>query len=274
MNVYCPDRQAGCQTTFAVVQDFADPFPHALPYCGDSVIVGQSDDGRYLLVDRGSTCTGRPGIFDRVTGAWDDVSVPTPTSAGATAVAISGDGRIVLLTAPDTALPGGTAAHTGLFALDRVTGWTGRVGAGAVGVPVDIGFAPTDAYALSTSGRTAAFTSAATNLVAGGTGVHDVYGRAVPRPSITSVSPSTVARGAFQVVVTVTGEEFLTGTAASVSGAGVSVVLASPSLDGRTLDVLVSVDAQAPVGPRDLTVTVAAGFGGASAVCGGCVTVT
>ena len=260
--------------TYPIAYDLDHPWPHLLPSCGNATFVDQSDDGRYVLLNRAADCGGRPVVVDRATGSLLDVSVPTRTSDGATGVAISGNGRVVLLTAPDDALPGGGAGRTGLFGMDLETGWTGRVGADRFGATTDVGEATGDRYSLSRDGRTAAFSSPATNLVPGGSGAHDVYARAVLSPTVTAATPDAVSRGAVGATVVLTGGELLGDALVGVSGSGVAVLGVTASPDGTSLSVELSVSAGATPGARDITVVTTAGFGGSFARCGGCLTVT
>jgi Tol biopolymer transport system component len=99
-----------------------------------------------------------------------DPDRPSGTAGGdSQAVGISADGRYVLLSSnADNLVPGMTAAHAGnnLFLHDRIAGTTVLVNH-AAGDPSTTGDAGAVSAALSADGRWVAFTSTATNLVAG-----------------------------------------------------------------------------------------------------------
>lgn len=263
----------GCSPSPGLI-DLLHPYPFSLPACSGSTVAGLSDDGRYVAYRRSSNgvgCSSAVGRFDRQTGTWMDFGLPFATS---TVTGISGDGRFVALVADDTLLPGGTFGFRGFFGRDLVTGWTGRLTAGAFDGAANATEAATDTSALSRDGRTLVFTSAASNLVVGdGNGLRDVFGRALPRPSITGITPTAVARGA-TATITVTGDEFVAGVTAVFAGAGVTVNTLTRSASGHTLTLSVSVAPGAAIGARDLTVTNVGGFGEVQALCPHCLTVT
>jgi hypothetical protein len=171
-----------CQS-FVYVKDIAEPYPYTPQYCDGSTAGGQSADGRFVLVNRGAGCGGTPALFDRDSAAWLDVNFTG--TAGVRAVALSGDGQVALLTAPDTVMPGGTAGFVGLFARRIASGVSERVGVNAKGVPANASQRPEDRYAISADATTAVFTSAASNLVPGDTNGHvDGFARVLGRPAI------------------------------------------------------------------------------------------
>ncbi|MEP6624753.1 MAG: hypothetical protein ABJC79_09935 [Acidimicrobiia bacterium] len=256
-----------CQHNAGFV-DLTAPYPHAPTLCDGAAVAGISNDGRYVLVDRapGSfTCSNPaiPGRYDRMTGTWLDLGVPTPGASTMHAAGLSGDGRFVLLVGDDAALSGGTSGHQGGFVLDTVTGWSSRVTADTVDAAANASASATDRYEISADGRTVAFTSVATNLVPGDTnGRADAFARATPRPRVADCAPSAVFQGTNHVKIAIDGAEFLAGARATVSGTGVTVNSATPSADGRTLtlDVSVATDAE-PFTSRDVTVRNVGGFG-------------
>jgi uncharacterized protein (TIGR03382 family) len=75
-----------------------------------------------------------------------------------------------------------------------------------------------------------------------------------PMPTVTSVTPQVLLVGTTGASLTVAGTGFVGNVAAGFSGAGLSVTKASAT-DNRTIALIVDVAADAPVGPRDLTVT-------------------
>ena len=108
------------------------------------------------------------------------------------------------------------------------------------------------AAVISADGRYVAFHTSANNLgIADGNGTFDVYVRAVSVPKIDSVTPDTVAQGT-SAVLTVIGKSFLPGTTAFI-GSGVTVDSVAV-ISETELDVSVSVDPGAALGPRILLV--------------------
>ena len=93
----------------------------------------------------------------------------------------------------------------------------------------------------------------------------------LPEPifGVAGVAPSARAQGSGAHTVIVTGDGFLPGTRARVSGTGVSVSSTSV-LSATTLEVPLSVGAGAPIGPRDVIVTHP---DGSAVTCTGCFTV-
>jgi quinohemoprotein amine dehydrogenase alpha subunit-like protein len=91
----------------------------------------------------------------------------------------------------------------------------------------------------------------------------------VPIFGVTVADPDRRAQGSGAVNVTVTGDGFLPGARARISGTGVSVV-STTVISATTLEVRVSVGGTAPLGSRDVTVT---NTGGAAATCTACFTV-
>lgn len=108
---------------------------------------------------------------------------------------------------------------------------------------------------LSADGRYVVFHTTASNLVSGDPGGFDVYVRSMPMPTVSSVSPTTVASGS-SAVLTVTGTGFLPGAGATASLSTLSgVVVDSVTVISETeLAVEVSVSAAAPSGPRSLLI--------------------
>ena len=108
---------------------------------------------------------------------------------------------------------------------------------------------------LSADGRYVVFHTTASNLVSGDPGAFDVYVRSMPMPTVSSVSPTTVASGS-SAVLTVTGTGFLPGAGATASlftlpGVAVDSVTV---ISETELAVEVSVSAAAPSGPRSLLI--------------------
>ncbi len=147
-----------------------------------------SADGRYVAFHSGATnfVAGDTNNFwdifvhDRQSGETERVSVST---GGAQAnntchdSSISADGRHVAFRSAATNLVGAgdTNASWDIFAHDRQSGTTERVSVSAGGVQAN---SDSEHPSISTDGRFVAFTSAASNLVAGDTnGTRDVFVR-------------------------------------------------------------------------------------------------
>ncbi len=140
-----------------------------------------SFDGRYVAFDSGSTnlvdddTNGRTDVFvrDREAGVTTRVSM-----GGAGDIqgdnhscwpGISDDGRLVVFTSWATNLvPGDTNGAIDVFSFDRATGSLTRLSANSGGSQGD-GDSSTSGQTISGDGRFVAFTSAASNLVAGDT---------------------------------------------------------------------------------------------------------
>ncbi len=75
-----------------------------------------------------------------------------------------------------------------------------------------------------------------------------------PLPTITTASPASAARGASNVVVSVTGTGFRTGIKAKYSGTGVAVA-STVRVSATHLNVTISVSPGAATGHRRLTLT-------------------
>ena len=136
------------------------------------------------------------------------------------------------------------------------------------------------AAALSADGRYVAFHSTASNLASSDhNGGFDVYVRSVSMPTITAVTPDTVAAGS-TTTLTVNGTGFLPGAKVSTTlftppGVAVNSVTV---ISETELEVSVSVDPGAASGARRLVVWNPGTGPGAGAttfaLCGSCLTVT
>jgi Tol biopolymer transport system component len=116
-------------------------------------------------------------VHDRQTGLTTRVSVASDDTQGDFSSffpSLSADGRFVAFESDATNLvPGDTNGDRDLFVHDRQTGQTTRVSVASDGTPSD---RESRDAAISADGRFVAFTSFATNLVAGDTnGVSDVF---------------------------------------------------------------------------------------------------
>src|SRR5207245_298074 len=177
-DVFVHDRQAG--TTERVSVDSAGSEGN-----GASTGVALSADGRFVAFTSVATnlvagdTNGAADVFvhDRQTGTTERGSVDSAGSEGngaSTGVALSADGRFVAFTSAATNLVAGdTNGVTDVFVHDRQTGTTERVSVDSAGIE---GNGASAGVALSADGRFVAFTSVATNLVAGDTnGAADVF---------------------------------------------------------------------------------------------------
>lgn len=145
---------------------------------GDGTVVAFTSSGSGLVA--GDT-NGQSDVFVRNV-ATDQTERVSLTSGGTQAngpssePALSSDGRFVVFTSSASDLVAGdTNAVADVFVRDRVAGTTERVSTSAAGAQLN---GASTAAAISADGRFVAFTSAATDAVAGDTnGVTDVFVR-------------------------------------------------------------------------------------------------
>ncbi len=269
-------QTGGCFPT-PIVLDLANPYAFTPNFCTDAQAAGISDDGRYLAFSGGRpgpTCPTPPLRYDRTTGTAMSFGLPTSASTDPGVISMSGDARFALLRAPDDVLPGGTTGSFGFFLSDLTTGHAERVSADAANRTANAAPDFTDSARISRDGHTIVFSSGATNLVADDTnGQHDGFARIGPVPVITSTVPTSLARGVTNALVTITGLEFFPGMAATVSGGGIAVHSVTPSANGRQVVLKVSIAANAPTGPRIISIANVAAVGIAGTICG-CLTIT
>jgi Tol biopolymer transport system component len=149
---------------------------------GDSGLASISPDGRFVAFESFATnlvagdVNGCRDVFvrDRSTGTTERASVDSSGVAGdgdSRAPAVSADGRYVAFeSAASNLVPGDTNGHHDVFVRDRVDGITTRVSVDSAG-----GQANDDSInpSISGDGRFVAFTSVASNLVAGDTNDSD-----------------------------------------------------------------------------------------------------
>ncbi len=128
-------------------------------------------------------CIGGGQVVEDCTPSTERISIGPGETQGNSAsfqASVSGDGRYVAYLSQSTTLlgPGGdTNTSVDVFLYDRVTGVTERLNVGAAGVEADP-FTQTSGTAISADGRVVAFTSDASNLVAGdANGIRDVFVR-------------------------------------------------------------------------------------------------
>ncbi|HOW34209.1 MAG TPA: Ser-Thr-rich GPI-anchored membrane family protein [Methanoregulaceae archaeon] len=173
---------------------------------GASTSLSISADGRYVAFSSSASnlvpndTNGMSDVFvhDRLTGNTSRVSVNSTGVQGDVAAgygsalnpSISADGRYVSFDSGSTNLVNGdTNGRTDVFVHDRLTGNTSRVSVNATGVQGD---GDSAISSISADGRYVAFSSSATNLVAGDTNtvfdvfVHDRLTRNTSRVSVST----------------------------------------------------------------------------------------
>jgi Tol biopolymer transport system component len=193
--VFVHDRQTG--TTTAVGRG-----PGGAQANSDSQSPAISADGRYVvfsswasnLVAGDTNDNTDVFVHDRVTGATTRVSVATNGVQGNNQSffpAISADGRWVAFTSlAFNLVPDDTNGLADAFVHDRQTSTTTRVSVGPGGVEGDGAVWPAYAPSISADGRFIAFSSGASNLVAGDSGsqtdvfVHDRQSGTTTRASV------------------------------------------------------------------------------------------
>jgi Tol biopolymer transport system component len=177
LDVFVHDRQTGVTERVSVDSTGAQSN-------GASNAVTISADGRFVAFGSAATnlvagdTNGFIDIFvhDRQTGVTERVSVDSTgaqSNGASNAVTISADGRFVAFGSAATNLVAGPNLTFNAYVHDRQTGVTERVSVDSTGAQ---GNGPSFAPTISTDGRFVAFSSMATNLVAGDTnGVSDVF---------------------------------------------------------------------------------------------------
>ena len=290
-DVFVHDRQTG-QTTLVSISSSGGQGN------GSSGVPSISVDGRYVafwsaansLINQDDNGWQDIFVHDRQTGETTSVSI---TAAGATGngsfyrPAISDDGRTVAFEsyANDLVTDDTTYSSTDMFVRDRQLGQTKRISVSAAGAQGN-GFS--GMAAISTDGRYVAFSSGASNLIAGDTNdVDDIflYDRdgIVGGPNVTGFSPTSGPVGAN---VTVTGENFTGATAVTFNGtsqptftvnpAGTQITAAVP-VGATTGKIAVTTPAGTATSVGDFTVLLAptiTGFTPASGPVGTSVTIS
>jgi hypothetical protein len=158
----------------------------------DSVYPAISADGRVVAFCSGATNlvskdgNRKPDVFarERATSLTTLVSVSSSGVQGkmdSNECAVSADGRFVAFcSSADNLVPGDTNGQSDVFVRDRLTGVTERVSVNSAGEQGNewSGWFPVPTVSISASGQFVAFTSHASNLVAGDTnGKYDVFVR-------------------------------------------------------------------------------------------------
>ena len=190
------------------------------------------------------------GSTTRISGAFDG----DPTGGSGTSPSISADGRYVAFFsgAPDL-VPNDANDASDVFVRDRETGATILSSADFGGRPGN------DASAvgqISADGRYVTFHSGAGNLVSSdGNGAFDIFVRAVITPTVDSVAPATVARGATATLL-LTGSGFRPDARVypQVFGPPGVHVNSVTVMSETAIEISVSVDAGAEPGTRNVMV--------------------
>lgn len=242
-----------------------------------------SSDGRYVtfmsfasnLVAGDTNAEGDIFVHDRNTGATSRASVSSAGVQGngwSEESSISGDGRYVAFSSTATNLVADdTNVKNDIFIRDRVTGTTRRSSLDAFGAQANDH--SDEHHAISADGRYVSIASWATNLIADDeNGERDIFIRAVPHVTISSVSPRMLPAGSTTRVV-IKGSDFLPGASLSVEGATVSNFIRK---NKTTISANVTVPSKSTAGAYDVTVSLpgtgAGPLTGSLALCAACVT--
>ncbi len=231
--------------------------------CGFRAI-DTSDDARFVVGVRFGiypmfTCPDPVGLvrWDRTTHGFAPIPVDSFWEAS---VSMSDNGRFVAALGQD-----GVAR-----AVDMNTGKVRIADADAIG---NRGSAATSGAAISGTGRYLAFSTSSPLVSDDTNGFEDVFTRYAIHPVVKDVAPGSIARGASNVTLTVTGTELLSGLGASISGSGITIHSVNQE-STTSAKIVVSVAADAPVGARDVTVINQGGFGHSDDMCSACLTIT
>jgi Tol biopolymer transport system component len=185
IDIFVRDRVAGTTERVSVDSNGAEgilgdwEFPvYTMAISTDGNIVAFDSDFVNLVAN---DTNGMPDVFihDRTSGITERVSVDpsgTEGDAGGQGVTMSADGRYVCFGSGSTNLvPGDTNGTGDVFVHDRSTGITERISVDSSGSE---GNGNSGESAISADGRFVAFTSWASNLVAGDTnGIEDIFVR-------------------------------------------------------------------------------------------------
>ncbi|MEZ5183007.1 MAG: hypothetical protein R2702_14215 [Acidimicrobiales bacterium] len=243
--IYVRDRVAG-----TTVKGSIDAAGEPVDYAALNPSINR--DGRFVTFEGGGTVWVR----DLVAATSEAAAVlPDGTPAGGVVPTISGDGRMVLFASAAPLKKADKNKHLDVYVRDLVRHATSQVSVDSKGGQ---GTGDSDhrwmSPVISDDGHVAAFATEAALSRSDANGYRDVYVRAAWRPTISSVTPSTLAPGTTATVV-VTGDGFLDGAGAAIDDpaapgvhvTGVEVVSATE------VRVQVSVSADAAVGPRSMT---------------------
>ncbi len=246
-DVFIHDRDTGATTRVSVASGGTQGN-------GGSYVPAVSGDGRYVafyseasnLVPGDTNNTKDVFVHDRDTGATTRVSVASNGRQGnywSDSPAISGDGRYVGFVSSATNLVTGDTNHRpDAFIHDRDTGATTRVNVASSGAQAGRG---SDEPAISSDGRSVAFSSDAGNLVPGDTnGKFDVFVRDPAWPlAVDGITPAQGGRSG-GTAVTVTGKSFQKGAAVVLGGTAATAVIV---VDASTITASTPAHAAGPV---------------------------
>ena len=168
------------------------------------------------------------------------VAAPTVTSISPASLAQGATSQTVTITG--TNLSGATLTVSG----SGVTFGTATASATQITVPVSV------AATAAVGSRTVTITTSGGSATA----ILTVTAAATAGPTVTGISPASLAQGATSQTVTITGTN-LSGATLTVSGSGVTLGTATSS--ATQITVPVSVAATAAVGSRTVTVTTTGG---------------
>jgi Tol biopolymer transport system component len=190
--------------------------------------------------------------------------------------AISDDGRFVAFTSwANDLIDGDNNGQNDVFLRDLLVGRTTRVSQDILHRGPDDDSGRFSDTSISADGRYVAFSSFASNLVAGDhTGV-DVFVKYARVITVNGMSPSSVRRGDTNVPVTITGTGFEPGDHAQVhrrSNTDITLSDVVVADDGR-MTARLSVPTDATTGAWDVRVWRVVGAGFAVGQCGGCLIV-
>jgi hypothetical protein len=242
--------------------------------CGAGGRMPMSDDGRYVATRQSGADGCQEGIvrYDRAApGTVTPLATSIPSTGALSSLTMDSTASIVAFSTPLALIPSDRNGFGDVY--------VGRIGPEPVQIasrgPLD---APGDGDSvgpgLSADGRYVVFSTSASNLLADDTdGQPDVVLVDALRPEITSISPTMVARGTTNTVVTVTGAGFAAAAQVVVLGDGVS--FGTPTVvNGSQARFRISVAANATPGPRDLLVTTLGHWANAAGWCFGCLRIT
>ena len=169
-------------------------------------------------------------------------TLPTPTISSVAPNSLVQGAVNQTVTIAGTNLTGATVN----FSNAGVTAGTATVTATSISLPVSV------AANAATGAGTVTFTTASGSA----SSAFNVTAAAIPAPTLSSVTPNSLAQGVVNQSVTIAGAS-LTGATISFSKAGVSA--SSATVTATSINLLVSVAANAATGAGTVTVTTASG---------------
>ena len=255
-----------CLHSAVFISTGTEPFERISEGCG-FLVEDVTANARYVVGRRFGVyntfvCPGPTGLVrcDRQTQEVLKIPVanePAPQLA-ASRVSISNDGRFVALR------DGNGVAKV----VDLRADTTQVLDTDFLGEPSS---EPSEALAISGSGRYVSLSSSAVLTADDANGLWDVFTRYSVTPVITNVDPVPFPRGAhFSAIVR--GSGFLPGATAAITGDGVTVHDVT-LLNSKRAYVEVTVDPAATPGPRDISIINTGGFGSSTDTCTGCFVV-